>query len=699
MNPSPLLRCAGLAGLLWTSTVLAISPAPQEMQARDAWLRQHVTADAPALPSSLTLDGHSLSADELAGWPLERASSVSSSGEACWTIQRTDPATGVRARWEVRAFADQPAVEWLLHLENTRQVDAPRMESVQALDAELPSGGGAARLHYARGATCSMADYEPLTLALAPGARLHLEPGGGRSSSDFLPFFNVEQAPRGGMLIGLGWSGQWAANFEGQPAGTVRVQAGMADTHWRLRPGESVRTPSVALVFYEGDAVRGQNLWRRFVLAAHRPRVAGRPLEGLLLSGNWGATPAAMHLANIERIVGRNLPLDVYWIDAEWFGQGPWYQNAGDWRVKADLYPQGFRPLSDALRPSQRRLLLWFEPERVCETTPWASEHAEWLLALPPERRSYRWGDKQTYPDWVKAESLRNQILENDRLFNLAIPEAREFLTDFISEKIDRWGLGCYRHDANIAPLEFWRAADAPERRGITEVRWVEGLYAFWDALLLRHPELIIDNCASGGRRIDLETLSRSTPFWRTDFPGNVTGKQCHQYGISSWVPLNATGAVTPGRDSQYAWQSTWSSSMVVNLFGNGDAAQAQPPDEAMLDRAAPLLAEYRRMQPYYLGDYYPLTPYTVAEDAWMAWQFHRDDLSAGLVQVFRRPGAVQNTLTVSLCGLSDDATYAINQPEGPPRRLTGRQLREGFAIPLPQAPASAVLEYRRVAE
>ncbi len=41
----------------------------------------------------------------------------------------------------------------------------------------------------------------------------------------------------------------------------------------------------------------------------------------------------------------------------------------------------------------------------------------------------------------------------------------------------------------------------------MTEIRYVEGHYAMWDELRARHPGLWIDNCASGGRRIDLETL------------------------------------------------------------------------------------------------------------------------------------------------------------------------------------------------
>jgi hypothetical protein len=49
-----------------------------------------------------------------------------------------------------------------------------------------------------------------------------------------------------------------------------------------------------------------------------------------------------------------------------------------------------------------------------------------------------------------------------------------------------------------------------------------------WDELRQRHPKLTIDNCASGGRRIDLETCSRSYPLWRSD-------TQCCQKPMPVW--------------------------------------------------------------------------------------------------------------------------------------------------------------------
>ena len=56
-------------------------------------------------------------------------------------------------------------------------------------------------------------------------------------------------------------------------------------------------------------------------------------------------------------------------------------------------------------------------------------------------------------------------------------------------------------------PLDYWNMSDPIGQRGITQIRHVTGFLAFWDELRCRHPQLLIDTCASGGRRLDLETV------------------------------------------------------------------------------------------------------------------------------------------------------------------------------------------------
>jgi alpha-galactosidase len=615
-------------------------------------------------------------------------------------VSYTDPSTGLVLRAVITVFGDFPAAETVLYFRNGGAADTPILEDVRALDARLPARGRDPVLYYAKGATCSMDDFMPMRRVFNKKGVLHLEPGGGRSSSDFMPFVNIETQGEG-TLVGLGWSGEWALDFDRASQGDdIRVRAGMALTHLLLHPGEEIRTPLVLTLFWQGDRRRGQNLLRRFVLAHHRPAAGGVPVRMPVTASHWGGTPASVHLENIRHIAAHKLPFDYYWIDAEWFGNGPWFLNPGNWNVKRDLYPEGFRPISALAQQSGMKMLVWFEPERVSEGTQWASEHPGWLLEVPRGRRVYNWGESQADPRWVVNESLRNQIKENDRLFNLGDPAALRFITEFFSGKIEEFGLGCYRHDANIAPLEFWRAADAPDRQGITEIRWIEGLYAFWDELLRRHPGLIIDNCASGGRRIDLESMSRTLPLWRTDFPATPTARQCHSYGLLQWVPLNATAASSFGPDADYVLRSGMSSGVNFGLFSPGDVSQP-PTDYARYPYAeiARRIEQYRGIQKYFDGDFYPLTEYTQAEDAWMAYQLDLPRAGEGLVVALKRPRSSYSDAQFRLEGLDANASYQITDLDsGAARDVPGSELaKSGVAVHLGGKPASALFRYRRL--
>jgi alpha-galactosidase len=470
------------------------------------------------------------------------------------------------------------------------------------------------------------------------------------------------------VIAAIGWSGEWAADFTSDKQGTASLKAGLATTRLVLKPGEEIRTPRMLLLFYEGDRWRGQNLLRQFLLAHHRPAPNGRPLVSPITCGNWGGTRAAIHLDNIRQIIEQRLPLDYYWIDAEWYGKGAWPVSVGDWKVKDFLYPQGFKPLSDALQADGRQLMLWFEPERVYRGTPWRNDLAGWLLDTG--------GD--------------------NALFNLGNKAGREFLTKFIGDRIEEFGLGCYRQDFNIDPLGFWQKADAPNRQGMAEIRYIEGLYAFWDGLQARHPGLIIDNCASGGRRIDLETVGRATPFWRTDGPRDAIAHQCHTYGLLAWVPFSATSQDRAGDD--YEFRSSMCSSLCLNWWVSGDVPAERIPADFPFEWARRTLAQYLSIRDFYTGDYYPLTAYSQARDVWMAYQLDRPDRGDGLVVALRRPDSPYQTARLPLRELAADADYVVtNLDTGEAVTARGRDLvTDGLEAILKSKPGSALFTYKK---
>ena len=111
------------------------------------------------------------------------------------------------------------------------------------------------------------------------------------------------------------------------------------------------------------------------------------------------------------------------------------------------------------------------------------------------------------------------------------------------------------------------------------------------------------------------------------------------------------------------------------------------------------LFAELRRIGPNYLGDFYPLTDYTLADDTWMAWQYDRPEAGEGMMQAFRRSKCEAPAKTFRLNGLDPAAQYEVTNldVEGS-TKVSGKELIEqGLTVELKDKPGAAVIVYRRL--
>jgi alpha-galactosidase len=114
-------------------------------------------------------------------------------------------------------------------------------------------------------------------------------------------------------------------------------------------------------------------------------------------------------------------------------------------------------------------------------------------------------------------------------------------------------------------------------------------------------------------------------------------------------------------------------------------------------DRLRELVAQWREVAPNYLGDYYPLTPYSTTNDVWMAWQFDRAESGVGMVQVFRRAQSLYESARLKLRGLDPGARYTLTNLDLPGETAaTGRELMEtGLLVSLRSHPDSAIIVYK----
>ncbi len=237
-------------------------------------------------------------------------------------------------------------------------------------------------------------------------------------------------------------------------------------------------------------------------------------------------------------------------------------------------------------------------------------------------------------------------------------------------------------------PLSFWRANDTQDRQGITEIRHVEGYLGYWDALIERHPTMLIDSCASGGRRNDLETLRRAVPLLRSDYIMEPIGNQCHGYTLASWFPFFGTGS---SQTDTYLVRSTLCPHYIACWDQRDESI-----DWANIKR---IMDQWKAFAPNYYGDYYPLTPYSLEDTAWIGWQFNRPEEGKGMVQAFRRAESICMTAQLNLKGLDPDAQYVVtNMDEAEkPIELPGKALMaEGLVINMKQKPDSAIYCYER---
>lgn len=652
-------------GLVGLSLARAAPPLPTEAGPADALI-------------SFRYDDQPSSA-LLGTWTSARSERALDANRTERTRTLTDPRTGLEVRIVFVAYHDFPTVEWTVFLKNTGARDTPILSEIRALDFawSLPAGAKEFFLRHPTGTVFPAAarDYQPLEQALEKGKAEHFAPQLGRPTGGLMPFFNLDFGDRSGVILGLGWPAAWAVDFARDAAAGVRVRAGQELTHLRLQPGEEIRTPLVVLQTWQGDWIDAQNQWRRWLRAHNMPRPGGK------LPGPWLAASnsepvhelvrrtEATQLEWIDRFAEEKIALDFWWMDAGWYENNGRWQEPKAFRADRARFPRGLRGVTDYAHARGLKALVWFEPERVMSTNELFRDHPDWLLRNPT-------------PGLVS------------RLLYLGNPAARAWLTDLIDRTVTEEGIDIYRQDFCIVePSAIWRGADAPDRQGITENHHVTGYLAFWDELLRRHPGLIIDTCAGGGSRNDLETLRRALPFWRSDYPFDPVANQAQTYGLAFWWPFYGT-ATGPDQMRSYELRSNLTSPMAIVPWNLPD--RALPYDT--LRRA---VQDWREYAPNYFGDFYPLTPWTLAADQWLAWQFDRPELGRGVVQGFRRPSALQRTLRVKLRGLDPTASYRFTELDEagrhPTRTVAGREVMEnGLELTSVESPGAVNVLYEK---
>ncbi|MFA5193562.1 MAG: alpha-galactosidase, partial [Verrucomicrobiia bacterium] len=574
----------------------------------------------------------------------------------------------LQIRLDCKTYRNFPAEEYAVLLTNLSRTEptgiADNFRSLK-LSIAMPESIKAAVINVLRGSTCKATDFVPESFTIEAGKEQVLTTACGRSSNDYVPFLELNLDDKNGYLFAVGWTGSWKARFA-NTGSAVDVEIGMERTHFRLLPGETIRQPGIT-VFVRKNQTRREfkTLLHRFMIENKVPRdTNGQVIPPLLAVASGGGNKTPQMMADVlQYCVANKLPFDTYWIDAGWYGAphadelfsncGPnWAKYVGDWRVNTTTHPTGdLLPIADAVHKAGLKFLLWFEPERMTDSAP--------ILKTHPE---YRHG----------------------HLVDFGNPEALKWIQDTIYGMIEKHKIDVYREDFNMQPGPVWRKMDAADRVGIAEAKHIAGLYKFLDDMRARFPGILQENCASGGRRIDMEMNSRAHVYCRSDYYiGRKTNDTAFILGqnatlnLMPYLPFQGCEFnCVPVGDDYGAFSIIASGTVITPSDFDGGILRRKITDSetAWFKKVFDVAV---RMRPFYMGEFHPLTDETGAgNDVWCAWQCNRPDLKAGFAIIFRRGAAAGESRTFQLGGIEPGAAYQVECYDGSTKTVAGSELK-----------------------
>jgi len=610
------------------------------------------------------------------------------SGEKSGNIQITTfrHPSGLVVVREATAFHDFDAVEYTVRFKNESSRTLGLLGPIQALDLAFGPEVVAGVSMVSSGGGGSQRSYPPADFAIQRRDLLSpvtLTTSGGRSSNKDLPFFFIDNEALGqGFYVAVGWSGQWSAETK-IADGRLHLLAGIPGIQIRLQPGEEIPGPRILLGGYRGSVAEGSNRLRRLIRSHYTPSLDAKPFTPIATYDHWWNIgtefdePLLRKLADAAGELGQ----EYFLLDAGWYGgltSTDFGSGLGNWEEIDNVkFPLGLRPFSDYLAAKGLHFGLWFEPERVAGGSQLARQHPDWIIWLPSEKGKD-----------PSAHSGNYGLLDYGR------PDVQEWVKTLLSRYISDFDIRYIRYDFNMNPLAYWDGADTEGRRGISQIRHIDGFYKVIDWVREHHPKTVLEGCASGGRRIDLETAKRFHTFWISDETSNPDIVRWHLHGLNYFLPGNYLYVCytkpKPETEPESGFQS-----FLGGAFGTGGRIDQWTPEVKM--QAAKHIAVFKKIRRFLLEDYYPLTLQSKDQKSWEAWQFHDPLTQEGFVQAFRLKSD-EPSVHICLRGLQPGLRYRFTDSySGESQEISGSVAMErGIEFRL-TSDASQVLEYRKV--
>lgn len=322
------------------------------------------------------------------------------------------------------------------------------------------------------------------------------------------PYFMLPNQTGDEYFFGqLAWSANYQIEFEQDNGLSFKIGPTATDALRVISAGESATSPKVHLGYTHGGfdvAVQEMHKHiRRSVIPDIKPNRAYR-IQCLMpedrqstFKGNNYTEKNLKKVLNVMNAVG----MELFIVDGPTWAEGttPSTFNQGfygNWNARKKWFPNGFDSLVDYAHSKDIYFGLYGEPE---------GGRGDWSKTSA----------FQEHPEWFTP---RRPMFPGNNFLNIAIPEAAEYMSKTLFDKIiRRHRLDLYRHDQN--GVEGGEGS-VSERDGFKENdywRHYEALCQIFENVNKSFPDLILQQAAAGGAKMDLMAVSLFNEHFTTD--------------------------------------------------------------------------------------------------------------------------------------------------------------------------------------
>jgi alpha-galactosidase len=519
----------------------------------------------------------------------------------------------------------------------------------------------------------------------------------GKSGWGHPTFFARNNATGEWFVASLAWSANWKIRVTSKverspvdrsdsgekPADEARlffdIGPSSADPVLRvLEPGERVKTPETHILCMKSDL---DHVTQALLTHVRRDVLPRPPSEHVfdVEANHRGYIVDHETEAGIDREIdmAADIGAETFFIDAGWYGPEPnhWYDNAGDWHAGAWL-PNDIRPIREYARGKGMRFGLWVEIEAAGAASTLRKEHPDWILTRD------------------------GQPIANGRHLDVGNPVVAQWMESEIARIITKYDLDVFRIDYNMSVEEDGNRV----REGFVENsgwRHVENLYAMFDRLRRQFPNVIFQNCAGGGGRLDWGILHRFDNTELSDWmrePRGVKILNGMTWVLPPEVLLRTFGTEVPDLAGDGDIDSQLRQVQMSLPIFRGIAPSPAELNLILREKIRAGVDLYKNQLRPILRDsvvyhHTPLTPY-FEESPWVVLEYARPDKRQGAATLFRTSNYEDPVYRFVPRGLDSSLTYKVTfENRAETVEVSGIQLMtEGIPVRLETAGTSEML-------